>query len=116
MRGTVVASRVAFALLGLLAPTANTQGNNRVTLWSPMPVLENALEVKAGTGFTSGFGRVSPTRTLPDTTGAGFGVALDVDYRMSAVWSVGIEGEYQQLSAARGLVGNLGVTYHFWPE
>ncbi len=52
--------------------------------------------------------------------GAGIGVNLDIDYRMSSHASFGVAGQYQEFSsenntAARGAMGNLGFTFHGAP-
>ncbi len=80
----------------------------------------NALELKVGTGYTQGFGSVAPTREMGEVAGAGIGVSADIDYRIDPRWSFGLEGQYQEFtaqqnSAARGLAGTLGATYHFAP-
>lgn len=80
----------------------------------------NALELNVGTGYTQGFGNLSPGRSLPNVAGAGVGVSGDIDYRLSPWWSLGVEGQYQQFtpeqnSQAKGVALNIGATYHFAP-
>jgi hypothetical protein len=81
----------------------------------------NALELKLGTGYTEGFGRIAPSQSIPDVAGGGLGVDVDVDYRVDPRWSLGIQGEYQEFTnevdmAARGLASNVGFTYHALPQ
>ena len=62
----------------------------------------------------------SPNVGIPSVAGAGIGVNLDIDYRMSAHASFGVAGQYQQFTsenntAARGAMGNIGLTIHGAP-
>jgi hypothetical protein len=80
----------------------------------------DALELKLNMGYTQGFGRIAPGRSVPDVAGAGVGIALDADYRADPRWSIGVQGEYQEFAAnrasgSRGFAGNLGATYHAAP-
>jgi hypothetical protein len=43
----------------------------------------DAFELKVGTGYTQGFGNIAPGRAMGDVAGAGIGVSVDVDYRLS---------------------------------
>jgi Autotransporter beta-domain len=79
-----------------------------------------AFELKLATGYTQGFGMASPNVGIPQVAGAGIGVNLDLDYRMSPRASIGVAGQYQEFSserntAARGTMGNLGITVHGAP-
>jgi hypothetical protein len=85
-----------------------------------LPAPDNNFELKVGAGYTQGFGMAVPGRGIPNVAGAGVGVPVDLDWRTSPRWSWGLQGEYQEFAnelntAARGLVGNLGVTYHSSP-
>ncbi|SRR5579883_509870 len=85
-----------------------------------IPAPTNALELKVGTEYTQGFGMIAPGQSIGDTAGPGFGVHVDADYRAAPAWSLGLQGEYQEFAterdtAARGFVGNLGVTAHLAP-
>jgi hypothetical protein len=108
-----------------------------------LPAPTNSFELKVGTGYTQGFGRILPDgnisnigfarnppgfsgRTppggggIPNVAGAGIGVPVDMDYRYSPHGSFGVQAEYQEFtseqnSAARGLAANLGGTYHASP-
>jgi hypothetical protein len=88
----------------------------------PIAAPSNAFELKVGTGYTQGFGNLTPGQRIADVATAGIGVNLDADYRMNPRWSVGLQGEYQEFQnnrannfAARGLAANVGVTYHGAP-
>jgi len=108
------------ALVTAMSISASAQERNESYLAQHVRAPSDALELKIGTGYTQGFGNVAPGRSLSNVSGAGLGVGVDVDYRLSRPWSIGVEGQYQELTAeqnssARGLVANLGVTYHFEP-
>jgi len=80
----------------------------------------NALEIKVADGYTQGFGNLAPGRGLPSVLGAGNAVSADLDYRLTPVWSVGVEGQYQSFSPelnskVQGAALNFGATYHFSP-
>jgi hypothetical protein len=103
-------------------PTTTTAGEEQGWVSRRMAAPSNALELKVGTGYTQGFGMLRPAQSILDVAGAGLGVNADIDYRASPHWSVGVQGEYQEFenntntnSAARGMAGNLGVTYHGAP-
>src|SRR4051812_12716490 len=112
---------VAITLASLPVCTeARAQEQTGPSLTAPVAAPENALELKLGTGYTQGFGNLAPGRAMPRVAGAGLGGSLDIDYRMSRRWSLGVEGQYQEFSShdntgARGLAGNIGATYHFSP-
>jgi hypothetical protein len=107
-----------------------------------LPAPTNSFELKVGTGYTQGFGRILPDGFIPATAGrgnplgfgrgafpgggipnvagAGIGVPVEMDYRYSPHGSFGVQAEYQEFeseqnSAARGLAANLGGTYHTSP-
>jgi hypothetical protein len=85
-----------------------------------LPAPTQAFELKLATGYTQGFGMILPNRGIPSVAGAGIAGNLDLDYRMSPHASLGVLGQYQEFTseentAARGLMGNLGVTYHGAP-
>jgi outer membrane protein OmpA-like peptidoglycan-associated protein len=76
--------------------------------------------MRLGTGYTQGFGNLTPGRGIDHVAGAGIGANADFDYRIDPHWSLGLESQYQEFTAAenassRGLVGNFGPTYHFAP-
>jgi outer membrane protein OmpA-like peptidoglycan-associated protein len=108
------------AALATVCSSAYAQERTESYLAQHLRAPSDALELRVGTGYTQGFGTVAPGRTLDDVAGAGIGVSVDVDYRLSRPWSIGVEGQYQEFtneqnSSARGLAANLGVTYHFAP-
>ena len=100
--------------------TAGAQEGGSSYLSEGVAAPTHALELKAGAGYSQGFGNLAPGRTIQAASGAGLGVTADLDYRLSRFWSVGLEGQYQELAheqneSARALAGNLGATYHFAP-
>ncbi len=90
----------------------------------PRPTLEapaKTFEVKLATGYTQGFGNLSPGRSIGNAAGAGLAISLDADYRIDKYTSVGLETQYQQFAlennnGSYGLTGTLGATYHATPE
>jgi hypothetical protein len=85
-----------------------------------LPGPTNAFELKVGTGYTQGFGRIAPDRGLSEVAGPGIGVTVDADYRANPMWSLGMQGEYQEFQsarnlAARGAAANVGFSYHTAP-
>ncbi|MGH7297700.1 MAG: OmpA family protein [Polyangiaceae bacterium] len=106
--------------LAALCGNARAQENGESYLAQHLDAPSKALELKIGTGYTQGIGMLTPTRTISNASGAGFGGSLDVDYRLDRRWSIGGEGQYQEFqsaqnSSARGLAFNAGATYHFDP-
>jgi hypothetical protein len=80
----------------------------------------SAFVMKMAGVYTQGFGNASPRVGLPSVAGAGVGGNLDLDYRMSPHASFGVQGQYAEFTsennaASRGVMGNLGVTYHGAP-
>ena len=85
-----------------------------------LPAPQNAFELKLGSGYTQGFGRIAPGVGIPSVAGAGVAGNVDLDYRLTPHTSVGLAGQYQEFNsenntAARGTMGNIGVTYHGAP-
>jgi hypothetical protein len=81
----------------------------------------NALELALSAGYTQGFGMASPDKSIADIAGPGIGIDVDVGYRATPAWAIGLQAEYAQFqsafnTAARGVVGNVGVTYHAAPH
>ena len=98
--------------------TAHAQERNYFERSLPAPT--NALELKVGTGYTQGFGALAPGRAIGDVAGAGIGVDVGADYRTAPLWSLGLQGEYQEFRnaqnmGARGVATNVGVTLHATP-
>ncbi len=110
------------SLVAASAPGATARAQEVMELVLPrtLPTPSNALELSVGTGYTQGFGMLAPQRTMADASGAGIGVGIGLDYRLDAIWSFGLEGQYQeyesrQNASARGLALQAGATYHFAP-
>lgn len=85
-----------------------------------MPAPTNAFELKLGTGYTQGFGNISPNRSISDASGAGIGFSADLDWRIDPMVSAGVETQYQEFAApnstgSRGLAANVGATFHALP-
>ena len=86
----------------------------------PLAAPTQAFELRLAGGYTQGFGNFSPSLGMPSVAGAGVAGNLDLAYRMNPHASVGVSGQYAQFSsennaAARGVVGNIGLTYHGAP-
>jgi len=101
-----------------LAPELGVEGDY---FKKGIPAPNRALELKIGSGYTQGIGMILPGTGMPSIAGPGIGVNADLDYRSTPHTSVGVAGQYQEFqngrqnSAARGLAGTLGVTYHASP-
>jgi peptidoglycan-associated lipoprotein len=85
-----------------------------------VPPPQKALELTVGTGYTQGFGQLTPTVTMKDVAQDGLGLDLAIGYRIDPHWLVGAVGEYQQLTAeradtVRGAVAGFQVAYHLAP-
>jgi hypothetical protein len=85
-----------------------------------LPAPTQAFELKLATGYTQGFGMIAPSVGIPSVAGAGIGVNLDLDYRMSPHTSFGVAGQFQEFTsenntAARGAMANIGFTFHGAP-
>jgi hypothetical protein len=86
----------------------------------PLAAPTQAFELRLAGGYTQGFGNFTPNLGLPSVAGAGVAGNLDLAYRMTPHASVGVSGQYaeftsEQNTAARGAVGNIGITYHGAP-
>jgi hypothetical protein len=144
MRHTIALFGAALLGVGTWGSTAEAQGDNtapsqgtasQASYYNPPPPPSqkeerfiyqglaapvNAFELKLNSGYTQGFGHAAPGLGMPSVAGAGVNGTLDLDYRVNPWWSVGLQGEYQQFvsednSEARGLVANIGVTFHGAP-
>jgi hypothetical protein len=63
---------------------------------------------------------VAPGRGVTDVAGPGASIDVDADYRASPLWSLGLQGGFQEFSSglntgARGVAANVGVTLHAAP-
>jgi hypothetical protein len=99
-------------------PPAPAQEQRFVYRQLPAPV--NAFEIAVNSGYTQGFGHAAPGLGMPSVAGAGVNGTLNLAYRVNPWVSAGLQGEYvefvsQQNTAARSVVGNMGVTFHFAP-
>jgi hypothetical protein len=79
-----------------------------------------AFELKLAGLYTQGFGNAVPGVGMPSVAGAGVGGNLDLDYRMTPHASIGVQGQYAEFTAennaaSRGVMGNIGVTFHGAP-
>ena len=120
MRHAFKSIGIAIAVVSAFGGTAMAQERTESYFTQYVPAPSNALELKVGTGYTQGFGNIAPDRRISDIAGAGIGASAEVDYRLSPLWSLGVEGQYQEFSnqqnaSARGLAANVGATYHFMP-
>jgi hypothetical protein len=118
-RIVVTSSLVAVTIVATLPSNARAQEEG---LGRHMAAPTNAFELKIGTEYTQGFGLLTPSQSIHDVAGAGLGAHLDLDARVDPYWSIGVQGEYQEFNAntntnsgARGLAGNVGVTWHTMP-
>jgi hypothetical protein len=85
-----------------------------------LPPPTGALEIRVGTAYTQGFGMVAPGRGVTDVAGPGASLDIDTDYRASPLWSLGLQGGFQEFTTglntgARGVAANAGVTLHVAP-
>jgi hypothetical protein len=94
---------LALAAALLVAGRAAAQEAPRLDL--PLAAPSNALELKVGTGYTQGYGPLTPTRSIRDVAGAGIGASVDADYRFGPRWSIGLQGEYQEFAPNTGCSG-----------
>jgi len=110
----------AVVALSVHCPVARAQEITDVVLARQLGAPSQALELKAGTGYTQGSGMLSPGRTMADASGAGLGVSAGIDFRLVRPWSLGVEARYQEYAergntAARGFAADLGATHHVAP-
>jgi outer membrane protein OmpA-like peptidoglycan-associated protein len=122
MRHTSTTIVAVLAVTSTLCATARAQEQERGMAYPKghVPAPSNAFELRLGTGYTQGFGNLAPGRGIDHVAGAGIGANADFDYRMNPFSSFGIEAQYQEFNDAenyssRGLVGNIGPTFHFRP-
>jgi hypothetical protein len=127
MRATTAAAWAGVCAFGLSASTwsasagAQEEEEEEQPAQAPLPAPSNTFELKLGTGYTQGVGKISPGRTIPSVAGAGVGLSLDLDYRINPLASVGVETQYQEFSregnlASRGVATNVGATVHVSPN
>ncbi len=139
MRHTIALFGAALLGVGAWGSTAHAQGDNTAPtqagsynppppppareeryVYQQLPAPVNAFELRLNAGYTQGFGLAAPGLGMPSVAGAGVNGTLDLDYRANPFISLGVEGEYEEFvseqnTAARGFVGNIGVTFHGAP-
>lgn len=110
-----------------LAPTLAWAQNTRPAapereeyLMQHVPAPRRALELSVGTGYTQGFGLMQRGVGMPEVARPGLAVDIGAGARLAPRWSVGLTGQYQELSAeranaARGLTAGLAGTFHIAP-
>jgi hypothetical protein len=110
----------ALAALCALAPASRAGAQEAPYLDRPLLPPSGALELRAGMGYTQGFGMVAPRRGVADVAGPGATVDLAADYRATPLWSLGLGCSFQEFSSAlntgaRGVAADAGVTLHAAP-
>ncbi len=121
MRHTIALLGAAALGVGALSWGSSAQAQEREEYFQnrvPAPI--NAFELNVGTGYTQGFGLILPGTGIPSVAGAGIAADADFGYRVNPLWSIGVQGEYQEFTAerntaARGFAGNIGATFHAAP-
>lgn len=121
---------IAASSLALAPAIANAQEPLRMTQPVPeeqqswfsrtTPAPSRALEVDLSTGFTQGFGTLTPGVEVPRVATGGVGAELGLGYRVTPHWGIGVAGQYSELNAERaaavhGFTGTVGFRYHFSP-
>lgn len=88
------------ALVGTFGATALAQEAEGSA--TPLASRRDAFEIDVNTGYSRGFGGISkrPGDALSDVTRGGVGVGLGFNYRATPELAVGLNGQYQGLSAA----------------
>lgn len=124
MRGTsvfFVATLLGASVL-FVESHARAQVREAPSLDRPLASPSHALELEVGTGYTQGFGSLTPSQGIRDVAGPGIGASVGVGYRFDPRFSIGLQGEYQAFApntlayaGARGIAGNLGFTFHGRP-
>jgi len=117
MRPITAAVVIAAGVAGTAAFASTASAQEAPYMARRVPAPANALEIKLDTGYTQGFGMVAPGRGLPSVAGPGIAFGLNIDHRATEYVSYGIEASYQEFSneantAARGVAGNVGITWH----
>lgn len=122
----------AGALAMVWAGSAFAQEMERPTyMTAPVRAPRNAFEIGVSTGYTQGFGNITENEEIPgaetrlrDLSGPGIGVGLDLAWRATPAFSLGVHGQYQELSVddrpgadmdVRGMTSSLVGTFHLAP-
>jgi hypothetical protein len=119
---------IATTALGLAAATtALAQGAERETyLRAPVRAPRQATEIGINTGYTQGFGNISPGEggKVGRVADAGVGVGLSLGYRASPMIGLGWHGEFQEFNAddrlsegtnVRGVATSVEASLHIAP-
>jgi len=122
MRHTMALVGAALVGVGALAcgSSAHAQERRETYTQNRMAAPTKAFELQVGTGYTQGFGMAAPGVGIPSLAGAGLAADVDLGYRVNPLWSIGVQGEYEEFTnernaAARGAAANVGVTFHGAP-
>ncbi len=122
MRHTIAIAAAGLVGAGALAWASSGHAQEESYFNRPVAAPTHAFELKVGTGYTQGFGWLTPTQHIADVAGPGIGVDVGVAYRADPRWSIGVECGAQDFqnnatvnTAARGVTANVGVTYHGSP-
>ena len=113
----LAAGAVAWSALLAVSASAQERGWGETRIAAP----QNAFEMSVNTGYTQGFGTLSPGVSLPNVSSAGVGVGLGLGYRVSPELLLGINGQYNELTSEGGYTGTRGVSagvnadFHFAP-
>lgn len=117
---------VAAAAAGvLMVPVAASAQEARGNLFTkPIGAPSRALEIAVGGGYAQPFGNIStaPGQALQDFTNAGAAVNLDIGYRATPNFMVGVYGQYGQYDSdfarvtARDFSGGLQANFHLAPD
>lgn len=107
--------------LGAAAWSPTARADEAEAASQSMPARSKAFELQLDTGYTQGFGNLSPSSSIGDVAGAGLALGVSAGYRATPRISVELEGQYQQYAPAtslstNGINTNVGVTFHALPE
>jgi opacity protein-like surface antigen len=116
---------IAAALAAVASATpAFAQAAEGGYLETPVRAPERAFELGVNTGYTQGFGLLSRGRPVSVIAGPGFGAGIDLGYRATPGFSIGVAGQFQGFSASsdlpagtmvRGGSADLQGTFHMAP-
>ena len=116
---------IAAALVTLAGATpALAQTTEGGYLETPVRAPKKAFELGVNTGYTQGFGVLSGGRPVGRIAGPGFGAGIDLGYRATPGFSIGVAGQFQGYSASsdlprgtmvRGGSADLQATFHAAP-
>ena len=70
---------------------------------TPVRAPKNAFELGVSTGYTQGFGSLSRGRPVGELAGPGFAAGLDLGYRATPGFSIGVAGQFQGYGASGDL-------------